>query len=252
MDQVLAVLPTVLACTLALALGGVVKGVISLGLPLVGMPLLLFAVDVPTAVNILMIPLILSNFVQVFEGGNTMAVLRRFWPLLICLSIGVIIGTGLVAALDQKLLLLILGSLVILFGIASLVQRDLAIPASAEPWLAPPVGLIAGTIGGMSTLFGPVLALFIVGLHLEREMFVKTISLLYTTGAFFLMVGGTAHGTTDLTQIGISALGMIPVYGGMMIGRRIRHRLDPQRFRTWVLIIVVVTGASLLRAGLKL
>ena len=78
MDQVLAVLPTVLACSLALTLGGVVKGVISLGLPLVGMPLLLFAVDVPTAVNILMIPLILSNFFQAFEGGNTMAVVRRF------------------------------------------------------------------------------------------------------------------------------------------------------------------------------
>jgi uncharacterized membrane protein YfcA len=250
MDQLLPLLPTVLGCALALAAGGLVKGVISLGLPLVGMPLLLFAVDVHTALNLLMIPLVLSNLFQAFEGTGTLAVLKRFWPVVLCLSAGVLIGTGFLATLDQRLLLLIVGAFTTLFGIISLTQPHLAVPPKAEPWLGPPVALAAGVIGGMSTLFGPLLAIYIVGLRLDRETFVKTISLLYTIGSVVFLLGNTAHGTTDLTQLGISAAAMIPVYAGMMLGRLIRHRMAADKFRIAVLSVVILTGANMIRAGL--
>ena len=249
LHQILPLLPAILGCVLAFVAGGVVKGVISLGLPLVGMPLLLLTVDVPTAVNLLMVPLILSNLVQCFEASGPLPVIRRFWPLLICLCVGVFIGTGLFAALDRRPLLLAIGTMAMVFAGASLLQPHLVIPPRVERWLGPPVGFAAGVVGGMSTMFGPVLATFIVGLKLERESFVTTISLLYTTASTMLLVGGASHGTTDLAQIGLSALAMIPVYAGMLIGQRIRHRFDAERFRMVVLVAVLVTGASLVRAG---
>ncbi len=54
------------------------------------------------------------------------------------------------------------------------------------------------------------------------------------------MVGGGAHGTTDFTQIGISVLAMIPVYGGMVIGRRIRHRQTVPITTTIVPILILL------------
>ena len=80
MQDIIPWLPTILACTVALLLSGVVKGILSIGLPLVGMPLLTLAVDVPTAIAILMIPLVLSNLIQAIEGRGTAAMLKRFWP----------------------------------------------------------------------------------------------------------------------------------------------------------------------------
>jgi uncharacterized membrane protein YfcA len=47
-----------------------------------------------------------------------------------------------------------------------------------------------------------------------------------------------------------SALGMIPVHVGMLIGQRIRHRIDPNRFQFVVLAAVWLTGANLIRMGL--
>jgi uncharacterized membrane protein YfcA len=47
----------------------------------------------------------------------------------------------------------------------------------------------------------------------------------------------------------LSALGMIPVYAGMRIGLRIRHRIDPERFRMIVLAVVWLTGANMIRLG---
>src|SRR2546423_4937250 len=130
MDQ-LVLLPTILGCTLALLIAGIVKGVVSLGLPLVGLPLLMLVVDVPIAVNILIVPIVLSNLVQAFDGGGTWSVLRRFWPTLVCLAIGTWIGTALFARLDQHLLLLSIGIFAAFFAIVALLRPNLVISPAA-------------------------------------------------------------------------------------------------------------------------
>jgi len=247
-----AALPTILACAAALAAGGAVKGLISIGLPLVGLPLLMLAVDVPTAVNLLAVPIMLSNLLQSFEGPDTLAILRRFLPILIPLAIGIFAGTALLANLDQHKLLLAVGGFTVVFGTLGLLQPRLTIPPALERWLGPLAGLAAGVIGGMSTLFGPVLTLFMVGLNLPPSVFVKAISILYTAAGAFLLVSGAAHGTASGTDMLLSVAAMIPVYGGMLVGQRMRNRLNAERFRFLVLVTVVVTGANMIRTGLGL
>jgi uncharacterized membrane protein YfcA len=243
-------LPTILACAAALLLAGVVKGVISVGLPLVGLPLMMLAVDVQTAVSLLMVPLVLSNLLQAVEGEGTMALLRRFWPLILCLIAGTFVGTALFARLDQHLLLLTIGTLAIVFSSLSILRPDLGVETHHERWFGPPVGFAAGVIGGMSTLFGPILSVYVVGLKLPRDVFVKAISLLYLIAAACLTLGGTAQGTAGWREISLSVLAMIPVYGGMLIGQRLRHRIDPEQFRLLVLGVVWLTGVNMIRVGL--
>jgi uncharacterized membrane protein YfcA len=169
---------------------------------------------------------------------------------MICLAVGTLLGTALFAVLDQKVLLLSIGSFAVFFAIIALLQPHLVIPPTAERWLGPPVGFISGVIGGMSALFGPVLATYVVGLRLPPLLFVKAISILYVTAASMLLVGNIWQGTTGLRDIAISVLAMIPVYVGMLLGRRIRHRLDPEKFQLLVLLVVLVTGANMIRGGL--
>src|SRR5687767_2263886 len=240
-------LPIILACAVALLLSGLVKGILSLGLPLVGMPLLTLVVDVPTAVAILMIPLVLSNLIQAVEGRGTLPMLKRFWPLIICLIGGTFIGTALFAALDRQVLLLTVGVLAIVLSTFSILQPHVTISRRLEPWLGPPIGFVSGVIGGMSTLFGPLLAVYVVGLKLPRDDFVKAISLLYLIAALCLTLGGTAQGTAGAKELTWSALGMIPVYLGMLIGQRVRRHINPDQFRILVLGVVWLTGANLIR-----
>jgi len=243
-------LPIILACAAALMLAGTVKGVLALGLPLVGLPLLTLVVDVPTAVAVLMIPLVLSNLLQAVEGEGTLVLLRRFWALILCLIAGLLIGTALFVRLDQHLLMLTIGVLAILLSTAAIMQPHVTVPPRHERWLGPLVGFVSGVIGGMSTLFGPLLAVYVVGLRLPRDAFVKAISLLYLIAACTLTISGTMQGSTSATLLLWSALAMIPVYFGMLIGRRIRPWIDPERFRLLVLGVVWLTGANLMRIGL--
>ena len=250
MQDIVAWLPTILACGLALVLAGVVKGILSIGLPLVGMPLLTLVVDVPTAVAILMIPLVLSNLIQAIEGPGTLAMLKRFWPLIICVIGGTFIGTALFAALDRHVLLVTVGVLAIVLSTFSITQPHVTIPRRMETWLGPLVGFVAGVIGGMSTLFGPLLTVYVVGLKMPRDAFVKVISLLFLIASVCLMIGGTAQGTAGVRELTWSAAAMIPVYGGMLIGQRIRRYVNPDQFRILVLGVVWLTGANLIRMGL--
>jgi uncharacterized membrane protein YfcA len=243
-------LPTVAGVTLAFLAGGIVKGVISLGLPLIAVPLLMFVVDVKVAIALLMIPLVLSNLLQAVEGGGTIALMRRFWPLLVALAVGTLIGTALFAALDNRTLQLTIGPLAVLFAAASYLYPNMAVPMHSERWLAPVIGLTSGVMGGMTTFFGPALTAYVIGLHLGRDTFVKAIAIIYVFASLFLMLGGIAHGYAGPMLLLLSSVCMIPVYVGMRIGVRIRHRTDPEKFRLLVLGAVCLTGLNMIRLGL--
>ena len=92
-------------------------------------------------------------------------------------------------------MLLTVGVLAIVLSTFSILQPHVTVSRRQEPWLGPPIGFVSGVIGGMSTLFGPLLAVYVVGLKLPRDDFVKAISLLYLIAALCLTLGGTAQGT---------------------------------------------------------
>jgi uncharacterized membrane protein YfcA len=250
MTELTTALPTMLVCAAALLAGGLVKGVVSIGLPIVALPLMMAVVDVKIAVGLLIVPVLLSNIIQAAQGEGTMALTRRFAPLLVALAIGTLIGTALFAALDRSTLLLTLGPTAVLFATASLLQPDLKLTPRSERWLAVPVGLTSGIVGGMSTLFGPMLSIYVVGLHLPRDTFVKAIGMLYVLAAAVMLVGAAAHGTVGPLLLLMSTLGMVPVYAGMVIGQRIRSRIDQKLFRLLVLGVIWITGANMIRQGL--
>lgn len=250
--QLLQFWPTVAGVIVAVLAGGIVKGIISIGLPLVALPLLTLFVDLKVAIALLMVPMVASNLLLAIEGKGTLLLLRRFAPLLVALAVGTLIGTALFAALDSRILELSIGPLAIVFSTASYLHPNLEVPSQSERWLGPIIGLSSGVIGGMSTFFGPVLAGYVVGLKLERDIFVKSISMIYVCAASFLMLGGVTHGYAGPTLLGLSCLVMIPVYTGMRIGALIRRRIDPERFRIIVLTAIWLGGANLVRLGLGL
>ena len=102
-------------------LGGVVKGVTGVGLPLVLVPLTAQFVDVPVAVALLTVPMIATNITQAMEGGHTLAAVRRMLPILIFVILGLLVGVHLLLSIDRHLLNLIVG--VSFLALAALLAR---------------------------------------------------------------------------------------------------------------------------------
>src|ERR1044071_10308188 len=78
----------------SLAIAGLLKGVIGVGMPIVAFPMLSMLVDVPTAVMLLSMPLVLSNIPQALEGGLVGQTLWSLAPVLVGMTPGIWIGVA--------------------------------------------------------------------------------------------------------------------------------------------------------------
>src|SRR5437588_573330 len=88
---------------LAVFVAGTVKGTAGLGFPTLATPLLSLAVDVKTAVVLLILPNIVMDGIQFARRGAPRETIRRLVPLLIGGAIGTVIGTRLLGLLPTAL-----------------------------------------------------------------------------------------------------------------------------------------------------
>ncbi|MFM7345200.1 MAG: sulfite exporter TauE/SafE family protein [Tagaea sp.] len=239
-----------LAAAGALLAGGIVKGVIGIGTPLVVLPVLVLFHDVKESVQLLALPLFLSNVLQAWQGHGTGEVFRRVAPVTAGLAAGIVVGVSLAGTLPDALLLVVAGIFVCLASIATALAPSFAIPREWEKWLGPLTGAAGGVLGGLTTLFGPALALYLTGLRLTQAVFVKAVSILYTAGSgtLFLAVLGlqAPAGATVLVSLAC----VPPLFLGMALGQRLRGLLPPATLRLLVLGVVFVGGTNMILRGI--
>jgi uncharacterized membrane protein YfcA len=123
-----------------LMLAGITKGVVGVGMPVVAVPLLATEVPLPTAVMLLTIPLFVTNFAQAIAGDPILSLLRRLWPILLGMAVGVTIGVYLLTNLRPIVLQPLVGIALIALTGLMLVAPKLTCPARLEPVASPLVG----------------------------------------------------------------------------------------------------------------
>lgn len=117
----------ILILSLVLMLAGIVKGGIGFGLPLVAITVLTQFVDVEFALALMVLPVVFSNFFLGFQGQLFAVMLRRFWPAIISVCVGISLGAYWLTGLDQRYVFLILGLLVIVFVSLDLMRFSFAV-----------------------------------------------------------------------------------------------------------------------------
>lgn len=234
----------------ALFAGGFSKGATGIGLPPIATPIIAMVTDVPTAVGLMAVPIVFSNAWQAFSGGLFLASLRRFGRVLVAIPPGVVLGGAVLSLGDPDLLFLILGLIVSLFAALSLIRPGLHLPEGMESRLSLPIGFAAGVIGGLSSLFVPILASFLLSLRLKPDEFVAGLGLLFLSGGVTLTLVTAGFGLLGPEGWLVSLLAILPVLLGQAAGQAIRRHIDPATFRRIVLVLLLLIGLNLLRRAL--
>jgi hypothetical protein len=214
------------------------------------MSLLSAFLDVPTAVALNALPVLVSNLFQANRGGLLASTVRRFWPLLITLAAGTWAGATLIVVLDPRWLLGILGVIVVSFCAISHYRPGLKLPPRAERPVGAAVGLAAGVMGGISTILGPPLIIYVTSLRLDKEAFVAALGTFFLMSGVFITLSFVERGVLDAATAPWSLACVPPVLAGMWLGRRLGRRIDQERFRRIVLIVLFVLGLNLLRRAI--
>ena len=229
-----------------MVIGGLVKGTLGVGLPLVVVPMLSLFVPAPQAMGLLVMPVLLSNLWQTIEGGNVTRGLRRFgW--LIVMQLVVTVGTVhftrnlSLHGFNVMLALVVISAVVMMvFG------HSFEVHPSRERWIGPAVGGVAGFMAGVSSLTGPILITYLMALRLRREEFIGAISIIYLFGAIPMYGAMLWYGRFGIDEVLLSFLTLVPMLVGLQAGRAIRHRLSEVIFRRLLLGLLTVLSVLLI------
>ena len=202
-------------------------------------------VDVKTAVAALVIPNLVMDGLQLRRQGPLGATPRRLAPLLVFTMLGTIIGTKLLVVLSGRTATLILGAFVLGFVALDLARFSPRVPAGWERLLAPPVGLAAGVMGGVTSAPGTALALYFVALGMDKREFVRSIAFTFLVVKAVQLAALGWYGLLGwplvLGSLGLTAAGL----AGFGLGIRVQDRLDQRAFNRGVLVFLATLGAWL-------
>jgi uncharacterized membrane protein YfcA len=236
---------TLLAVALIFILAGFVKGVAGLGLPTIAIALMAVFIGLKEGIALMVVPTIATNVWQALAGGQFVALVRRFWSLLLAAALGSWIGAGILAGGDAMVLAAMLGVLLCVYSIFGLARPPVPPPGRAEPWLSPVIGVAGGLIGGMTGSYAVPGVLYMQALGLPRNALVQALGITFLVFTLALGTSLTSHGILS-TEIGtLSAAATIPALGGMALGQLVRHRMTEAMFRPVFFVVLLVLGAWL-------
>ena len=238
--------PTIIIIiTLAVLAGGLVKGTLGFGMPMVALPIIAFIIPPTTAMILLCAPIFLTNFLQIkFRQGVSS---YRFLPMFLCLIIGLIIGARLILEIDVKTITqiiavsIIFAALVNCFGI-----KIKNINKNHENTITSLIGFGSGILGGLSTFYGPPMLAYLVAVDLPKEKFVRTVSTMYFIGSFPLYGSLIYYGFATKEDLIFSLILIIPAFIAQQVGTKIRDKFNQKQFRICILITLIILGFSLL------
>jgi hypothetical protein len=169
---------------------------------------------------------------------------------LLGLNLGIVAGTwwgflpGLAQARDGTRLLI--GLVLLAYGLLGLLRWRPPAPGRHEWWLGPVAGYLGGALSAASGIFVVPVIMYLQSLGLRKEALVTALGLCFwvATMALGTEVAGAVRARPEL--ILASLLALAPALIGMELGQRLRRRLDELAFQRGFMVAIAVLGAYLM------
>ncbi|MEQ4617185.1 MAG: sulfite exporter TauE/SafE family protein [Corticimicrobacter sp.] len=239
--------------TLAAAIffmAGIVKGVVGLGLPTISMGLLALAMPPAQAAALLVLPSLVTNVWQLRPWSTVPPLLRRLMPMQIAVCAGTLAGAWLLGAPAGTWAALALGATLVIYAAWGLAGLQPSLPASAERWAGPLVGLVTGLITAATGVFVIPAVPYLQSLRLGRDGLIQAMGISFTVSTLALGLGLYLNGRYPLTTLGHSLLMLLPALVGMSAGQHLRSLLSPAVFRRCFMLSLILLGAYMVWSNL--
>lgn len=228
----------------AVLIGGLVKSITGMGLPLVAIPIMTVFMPTETAVAVLALPNVAQNVFLVYRFREWRTSVGRLPTFCVAGVLGALGGTFALDVMDERVLQIALLVMVGGYLISTVTHPDFEIDERAERLGTIPVGALSGLFQGAIGISGPIVGTWHHGLKLHRDAFVFSIATVFTlTGAAQASVLG-AQGKYAGRWGAIAVVAVI-VLITVPIGSRLRTRLPVQWFHRLVLVLLAVSCISL-------
>lgn len=232
-------------------LAGFIKGVIGLGLPTVSMGLLAVSMTPMQALTIVIVPAIVTNIWQTFIGPYLRDIVRRLWPLMLGTVLGIWSGAGLMTGPYARHAPIVLGLLLVIYALVSLFKVRFSVALAHEGWVGGIVGIATGVIAAATGVQVIPSMPFMQSIGMEKDELVQALGVFFTTATVAQAYNLTNAGLLGVATVLPGAIGLVAAFAGMFIGQAVRTRMQPEAFRFWFLIAMLLLGVYLAANALR-
>ena len=222
---------------------GIIKGFLGLGLPAAVMALLTLIMEPSEAISIIFLPLLFTNLIQFSRSSNRIWIAMKFRYFALALMVTILITSAFITAYPQSLLTILIGLAMILFSIQSLFEIKIPVNDSFSWHIT--LGTFAGLLGGISTIWSPPIAMYLMAREYEKEELIGILGFLFLSACFPLGLGLYLSGLLNSTSTLASLCGLIFVLLGFRIGELLRKRVPNEKFKRILLVAFFIMGSRL-------
>jgi uncharacterized membrane protein YfcA len=242
--------PFLLFIAAVFLLAGFIKGTLGLGLPTVAMGLLAVTMPPADAIAIMIVPAIVTNIVQTFVGPYLRDIVRRLWPLMLGTVAGIALGSGLLTGPYARYGGIVLGVLLVIYAIVGLSRFSFHVARAHEKWIGGIVGVVTGVISASTGVQVLPSMPFMQAIGMEKDELVQALGVFFTVATLALGFNLTRTGLLTAATALPGAVAMAGSFIGMFIGQAVRSRLQPDTFRRWFLVSMILLGIYLAGSAL--
>jgi uncharacterized membrane protein YfcA len=229
----------------AFLLAGFVKGALGLGLPTVSMGLLAVSLPPAQALAIVIVPAIVTNIWQTFVGPYLRDILRRLWPLLIGTAAGIWLNAGSLTGPYAQYTTIALGLLLVLNAVIGLTKLNFSVAPRNEKWVGGIGGLVTGLISAATGVQVIPSVPYLQALGMDKDELIQALGVFFTVATVALSFNLTSAGLLTSATALPGAVAMGCSFAGMYAGQAVRSRLEPELFRRWFQIGMILLGLYL-------
>ncbi|MCH8531036.1 MAG: sulfite exporter TauE/SafE family protein [Saccharospirillum sp.] len=232
-------------------LSGMVKGLSGFGMPFIAIPASTIVLNVPItqAMSWVLVSGFATNIVQLFQNRGHWRVLLEIWPLILTLLVTMVFSVQLLSVLESNVLSMILG-MVMVISIVSQSRKKWDVAPERKTLIFTVSGFASGMIGGLTSFYGFPSLQTLLASGMKKDAFIFSASFLLFAGAVLLAIGLGSQGLMTVQDGFLSIALFIPAVIGMLLGQKIRDRLSLKVFERVVMVVLLLTGLSMLIRGI--
>ena len=227
---------------------GVVKGFLGIGLPAAAMGLLTLILPPTEAISLLWLPILFSNMFQFGRARGKAEIVQTYKWFAVAIFISIFITSIFINDYPTSLLTIAIGVAMVIFSLNLLF--GITLPVGPGPGWQVGVGVVSGILGGLSSIWSPPVAMYLIARNVPKDTFIGATGFLFLAGCFPLGAGLVISGLITSTVLVKSLIGLAFTLAGFRIGEIMRNRVSQSHFRNIVLVAFLIMGGRLIAVGL--
>ncbi len=226
-----------------------VQSIAGFGFALVVMPILSLAVGLQTTAPLVALTALTLYTINLIRYRRSVDV-RRVLRMGVACALGTPVGIWALSNVDESVVKLLMGLILIAYAVYKL-SNPAALHLRSRRWadgFAYVAGFVAGCMGGAYNTPGPPLVVYGSVRQWPKDEFRATLQALFFINAVLTVSSHYVARHLTATVLVFYAYTIPAFLLGVLAGSRIDDKLDRDRFRTIVTVMILVLGLSLIFA----